>query len=370
MSQIQKPKYYTSVLLNFILIAVVIGVFVTKDSENTTKFSIINANETNRVSALEGHNAAASYKEFLALGLSEEQAKVLVLHSLHSELNNSLPESSNEFWHESPHKEQIMLIASSFEINDKLRDSLLSEFGAEAKSDPLFRQIFFPLDIQYPFLSSTEQIALQKLQFEQQRNMLGGIPRQANAQVQNPADILSSESWHEFQLRVSPVAEGLRQSGVGFDESSFRQTVTILTGGSSSPNSRQVIFDDQSASALMDLLGHEAVFRLRTQFDPQFANLVQAGRQHNLSDQDISIAHQVIAEHDPSIADAYQQRQFDSDAGTKQMYAAVQERREQLVSLFGDEATDALLRPKPQQPDFLFQSPDHNELVIGSFQHE
>ena len=89
-SQIQKPKYYASVLPNFILVAVVIGFFVTKDSENTTKFSIINANGTNRASALESHNAAASYKKFLATGLSEEHAKVLVLHCLHSGLNHSL----------------------------------------------------------------------------------------------------------------------------------------------------------------------------------------------------------------------------------------------------------------------------------------
>ena len=64
-----------------------------------------------------------------------------------------------------------------------------------------------------------------------------------------------------------------------------------------------------------------------------------------------------MTEHNSVIADAYQQKQFNGEEGATQLRAALLERREQLVSLFGDEATDALLQPRPKQPQLPFPIP-------------
>ena len=356
-SPIQKTKYNASVFLNFLLIAVIVGIIFTQKPAEATVESIISTNQTDMLPVAENRDNASSYKQFLALGLSEAQAKALVLHGFHLELKTSVAKYSSEFWCESPHKSQLKYIAATFKNNNKLRTLLVSEFGAEAETDLLFKEIFHPLEMQYPFLSSSEQIALQKLQFEQQQNMFAGAPGQSNTLAHSPADILSTESWREFQLRASPIADRLRQSGVVFNENSFRKTVGLLTGSSDTPNPRTVNLDEQTVRALRDLLGQEAVFKIRLQLEPQFANLVRAGRQHGLSDEDISTAYQVMTEHNSVIADAYQQKQFNGEEGATQLRAALLERREQLVSLFGDEATDALLQPRPKQPQLPFPIP-------------
>jgi hypothetical protein len=158
-SPIQKPKYYASVFLNFLLIAVIVGIVFTQKPAKATVESIISTNQTDMFPVTENRDNASNHRQFLALGLSEAQAKALVLCGFHSELKTSVAKYSSEFWRESPHKGQLKYIATTFKNNNKLRTLLVSEFGAEAETDLLFKEIFHPLEMQTPFLSTSEKQA-------------------------------------------------------------------------------------------------------------------------------------------------------------------------------------------------------------------
>ncbi|HKI74824.1 MAG TPA: hypothetical protein VJ998_09275 [Pseudomonadales bacterium] len=114
------------------------------------------------------------------------------------------------------------------------RQQLLNVFGPSIVNDPLFADLFKPLNKDLPFLSSDKQIALYELQQRNDpRNMRAGFTtregiadfrrsrQQEQASIQQ---LLTPDEYLEYQLRESPTARMMRQTSDDFDytEQEFR----------------------------------------------------------------------------------------------------------------------------------------------------
>lgn len=171
-------------------------------------------------------------------GLSDRQAKAVILQALHEQYIDPIPVPEDRYWAESPHKAQITYMLSLMDAYDQVRFALRDQFGDRSVSDPVFKRVFQPLALQSPYLSSEEQVALQRFQAEQQLQMLSRSllnpealvqgdpgswrPASKPAQPAEPSHLLSDTSWREHRLRASFLANQMRNSGVVFTETSFR----------------------------------------------------------------------------------------------------------------------------------------------------
>ncbi len=344
-----KRKFYVSLTANILVAASAIYVYIAQpDRAPNPAQSLVQPAPT--ITLQQTTKTPKDYSQLINAGLNDRQAKAVIVQQLVEQYVESIPLPENRYWEQNPHRSSISYMLPLIDAYDQVRQALYNQFGNAASSDPAFEFAFKPLALQSPYLSSEEQVVLQRFQAEQQLKLFAGAPEDPTSEIADPSTLLSVSSWNEYRLRSSFLADQLRHSGVSFTEATFRDTYALLNEGLNQGMSGDMGMTNDKRQKLTDLLGQDAMLKLWSQLDPTFAARLSAGQQSGLSDNDILAAQDIIDDANQAIADAHQQRQIDPETGLEQMMSAINERREQLVALIGDDATDALLQAQPQQP--------------------
>src|SRR5690606_18694016 len=173
-------------------------------------------------------SVGAYFDRLRDLGLDDAEAKTLVLARLEQETRPAPP--PDQYWRHGAASRAEHALAS-LEAAAAVRRRLLAAFGESAARDAAFRPLFRPLDPYLPFLSSTEQVALQRFRLEGRAasaaalgaravpsaggaaaaaaRVAGGQDGSVSAAAPDLGEVLSPDSLLEYELRESPLAEHL-----------------------------------------------------------------------------------------------------------------------------------------------------------------
>jgi hypothetical protein len=303
-------------------------------------------------------NPTNYFRRLRALGLSTEETKLLLLSSLEKQLLSSVqPTLAERYWESDATEKHLSAELELVGRRDAVRTTLISIYGPEAEHDPLLKGAFRPLDQRYAFLSSAEQVALQKYQLRRQLDQVaerGATPIQAPPSRTNssgPTDqqsmsemseFLDSESLAEFLYRYSPLAEQIRSARVPLNENEFRRTFQELQRLNQEGSQATAYLEVRDA--LRGLLGTDRLTRLWAARDPLFAALQSSARQLGLTEEKTLAAYQVLTDSQEAVTKAATLRGAEPERSRAQLQSAVNSQRERLASLLGEDIAQQVLR--------------------------
>jgi len=290
----------------------------------------------------------ANYKKLLSKGLSDYQAKSLILDALGAQLLGTAPNKAN-YWTPRLANVRVERIQSRLDSQRKIRISLVEIFGETAKTDSAFSQLFQPLAQRLHFLSSDQQIAVQEQRVSAEINTLkrsqSGNYDGEQARV-NVTDLLPAEAAFEYGVRYSTKAEQLRHADIDFSEELFRHTFRIVAATSNALGKRQ-----QGGSAIIQqrtelraLLGQDDATRVMAALDSRFANMSKKGRFQGLTQNQLYFVYQIIADSEAQMIRGYHLRQTNQNAGIKLIREASATRNTKLASYVGEEVAGLLMK--------------------------
>jgi hypothetical protein len=317
------------------------------------------------------------YKEYFAAlqsrGLSDTEAKMLLLARLEARARELSVEPPPPFWHRDAGSALASALRLSVEL-DRARAALVEAFGAEAEREPAFARLFRPLDPVFSFIGSAEQVAIQKLKLEQQVAALSGVaqrasvadplsraPTNATAAANEFADslgtMLEPTTFQEYLLRDSPLAEQLRRSGVEFTQAEFRETFGILRSLEQSiPDAGSYA---NARSALRTLLGARRFSILWAGRDPFFSALRRAGAKHSLDDEKLLSVYELFNDHQDALLEVTRSANGDSKRQSHGVREAQTRLETRLSGLVGAEVAADIERSYAQQAMKLSQHIAH-----------
>ena len=308
------------------------------------------------------------YLELLNLGLSETQAKRLVYEELRDTLGLNDFKVEDIYWANS-NVSKAASIREKYEIQNQIRQGLIDLFGSSARDNPVFSEAFRPLQLQFPFLTPDEQVAVQKIQLDHQISMMSKpqiksfLPVSGNAASQQhlavsssslSADVksvLNEESALEYDLRASFLSSQLRESDVDFTEESFRQTYVLLAdlfpAKPQSMISGQHQLPDNTLVdrrvGLEELLGAEDTLKIMVTLDPGFQKLQRQAVTFNLSEQELMTAYEIGLNARKALMDGIRTKAENPEIGLQMIRDAANNHWNQLSQQLGDEAAEQLL---------------------------
>ena len=146
-----------SVLLNAGLLIALVG---TQHSSWSKEGAQPSASTRERRPATRGNQTYHSM--LVSRGLSDEEAKTILVARLETEARRKAAQPPEPYWqpHDPSRADPTLRLAAEL---DRARASLRSVYGSAAERDPVFSQLFRPLDPTFSFLSSSQQIEVQTL---------------------------------------------------------------------------------------------------------------------------------------------------------------------------------------------------------------
>jgi hypothetical protein len=283
------------------------------------------------------------FENLLAEGLGYQQTKPLVLAKLKQDYIHSIKQPEDRYWEDRP-LAQINYLLQIFQGFLLVREGLLAIYDVPVIHDPLFSEIFYPLAMQYPFLSSEQQLTIQsvqldtqKLAIESQMNSTNGIAMLSGEQ--SPANVLAKtlneRALEEYLLRSSPLANTMRRSDVIFTEANFRQAFSILSRLQQVQEPQDIF---EARDDINDLLGPVSGIALWAAIDPTFRSLKLVADRHVISDEQALSVYEVLLNSNQALSEAAQDRQNDPDSAIRAIQEIVKERQNELIQLVGDKA--------------------------------
>ncbi len=350
----------TIVLLTLLSVALNIGLLaqfiLTSGSPDVDRQAQVEDAEAAVPSSNEHH---ARYQKLLAKGLSDHQAKTLILSSLQAQASSDNV-ATRVYWKPVVGNVRIDGIQSMLNKERTLRTELLEVFGESAKTDPTFVHVFQPLAHRLDFLSSDQQIAVREQRLNAQIKALkrakSGNYIAARPAV-NVADLLPADTAFEYNLRYSTKAAQLRQADVDFSEQLFRDTFRILAATSNVSDKGQQATSAiiQQREELRALLGHDDATKVIAALDSRFASMSKKGRFQGLTQDQLYFVYQIIADSEAQMIRGYHLRQTNQSAGIKMIREASVTRNTKLASYLGEEVASLLIK--------AFNSNDSREIA-------
>ena len=290
----------------------------------------------------------ANYKKLLSIGLSDYQAKRLILDALRTQSSSITPDKAN-YWTPSVANDRVERIQSRLDSQRKIRASLVEIFGEKAKTDSAFSQLFEPLAERLHFLSSDQQIAVQEQRVSAEINALKRSQSGSYEGEQAPVNVtklLPAEAAFEYGVRYSTKAEQLRHADIDFSEELFRTTFRIIAATPNSLGKRQ-----QGGSAIIQqraelraLLGQDDATKVMAALDSRFANMSKKGRFQGLTQDQLYFVYQIIADSEAQMIRGYHLRQTNQNAGIKLIREASATRNTKLASYLGEDVASLLMK--------------------------
>lgn len=298
-------------------------------------------------SAARPRDPAEHLQQLRALGFDEHRARTLLGAELLAAANAGVPPPADRYWL-SPRQELAEHALALADAHAELRGELVRSLGPGVVDWPELTAIFRPLDRQFPFLTSEQQIALHEWRLRAQLDRLA-----ATANGEPPPDALSRQLAEdelaavlppqlrlEVALRESPVAEQLRAANANLDEAGFREAYELLAA---IPRSRDLETQLNHRRRLRKLLGASAFDRMWAVRDPLAAAIRRAGRQLGLDDRAIDAAYGVLNDAQERLMETAALGDPRSAAAIARARTVAESEREALVRVVGDEAAERLL---------------------------
>ena len=288
-----------------------------------------------------------------AIGLSDEQARLLILQELRTQNSARSQLFDDQYWQAKSADGLAQQIEAKIEGERALRSTLAGLFGDAYKS---LGQGFSPL-VSQSFLSARDQIALREYQL---RSKKVGIADELASSVNElvSAEILTESGALEYRLRYSSLAARLLKSGVSFTEQSFRDSYMALAPIYDSQQGHA--FDAHTLMAqrnkLKQLMGYDDALRILANLDNRFAQLKAAGERYYLNDNQILSAYKIISDGEEEMIEGYFVRQSDSQQGIQMIRDAALLREQKLAEYLGEDISRSLMRaftsarPDPTTP--------------------
>jgi hypothetical protein len=244
---------------------------------------------------------------------------------------------------------------------DHARAALIEVFG-DAEHEPLFARLYRPLDPMLSFMSSAQQVAVQRLKLEELVGVLddaaapiaGVVPRSpgvAAVAPSHPAEslepVLEPTTLHEYLLRDSSLAEELRRSGVEFTEAEFRETFDILRGLEETIPDAE--FYAHARNALRALLGGRRFATLWAGRDPLFAVIQRVAEKHALEGETVLGVYELFNDHQDALLEAMRSANGDRQRQSQGVQDAQMRLETRLSGLVGAEVADAITRAHVQE---------------------
>ena len=226
------------------------------------------------------------------------------------------------------------------DLRDHARAELTAIYGVQAEADPAFASLFRPLDDRFSFLTPKEQIVVKRLRDEQADHVDCMQPLQrletaegasaAAAQVdQRLAKTLDESKRLEYELRESPLSQLLRTSGVDFSESEFRSVFETMHDFQSLTSPTAEAFVAQR-DAINEILGRGRATQLWARMDPAFPAIEEAGNDHQLPNDTILAAYEILLD--------TQEQIVGMSVSRRTLREAIDNRDRRLRELVGDAA--------------------------------
>jgi hypothetical protein len=317
------------------------------------------------------------YKEYFAAlqsrGLSDTEAKMLLLARLEARARELAVEPPPPYWQRDTGSALESALRLSAEL-DHARAALVEAFGAEAEREPTFARLFRPLDPVLSFMSSAEQVAIQRLKLEQQVGALADAARRvpaadpsspapnnataaANDFAEGLGTVLEPTAVHEYLLRDSPLATQLRRSGVEFTEAEFRETFGLLRSLEESlPDAGSYA---NARSALRALLGARRFSILWAGRDPLFSAVQRAGKKHSLDDERVLSVYELFNDHQDALLEATRSANGELEQQSQGLREAQTRLETRLSGLVGAEVAADIERSYARQAMNLSQHLAH-----------
>jgi len=291
-------------------------------------------------------------KQLRAIGLSDEQAKMLILQELITQNNARSQQFDVQYWQATSADRLARQIESRIEGERSLRSTMASLFGGQGYTQKSFGQGFSPL-VDQSFLSARDQIALREYQL---RSKKLSIADELAASVDElvSAEVLTENGALEYRMRYSSLAARLLESGVRFTEQNFRDSYMALA-----PiyNRQQgYAFDASTLMAqrnkLKQLMGDSDGLKILANLDNRFVQFKAAGERYYLSDDQILSAYKIISDGEEQMIEGYFVRKSNPKQGIQMIRDASLHREQKLTQYLGEDISRSLMR------DFTSARPD------------
>ena len=179
---------------------------------------------------------------------------------------------------------------NTFECFDQQRHMLVSIFGREVKENHLFEKLFYPLNDTLDFLSSDEQIEVDRLDREETTRLeeIRNVPERLGQREQvidhfarSVQELLSPEDYELYRARRSNAGRLLRfdhkMEEFFTSEAEYIAVVRILE--------EEIESQELAAVRLKDYFGPSRYVDFQKRRDPAYAGFKSVGDRYGLNDQ-------------------------------------------------------------------------------------
>lgn len=298
-----------------------------------------------------------------AAGIEESLLKQMMLATINRDylqLRNNEPDSP--YWQPEKISAENKLSADLIWELDR-REQLINLFGVEIVEDPLFVDLFKPLNKNLSFLSSDKQLALDELrrrdEARTQALFRNGFTQESRndlidqrSELQRQIDeLLGPDDGLEYQLRESRLADRMRRGLGSFDysETEFRDIFNIrqsnegneqnsrLTDRSEYRNQRE-----QSEQAIRDYFGDTRYEEYARSQDPTYRSLQSIGERYGNTTSEINDVYEITQATLQRIAEFRQGNTLTREQRVERVQEIRSEAYEQIEQIVGKDTTDSI----------------------------
>ena len=184
------------------------------------------------------------------------------------------------FW-KSDNAAELQRLAHIRAAEHNARAALIDHYGPSVTKAPLLWRLFRPLGDRMPQLGSSEQVAIHDLE---QELLTAAF---SSARQIDFADLLlrmrervGAQITNEYALRMSPLAEELREAEFDLSEAEFRDAFAGLNALSEAGSPEEFL---AARSTLRELLGARAFAQLWARRDPRYVRFDSTARRLDLN---------------------------------------------------------------------------------------
>ncbi len=310
-------------------------------------------------------------------GLPEDLVKQMVLSAINRDflLDTRMRRTDTPYW-KKPERDPHQATVDELDLEEQKRQLLLEIFGTEIVDDPLFEDLFRPLNDRLALLSSDTQIALDALIRSKRAQTLGvrgpGMLREDRVAMRDSSvdldqaiqELLTEDEYLEYQLRNSPLASAMRRTMDGFDysEQEFRDIFGIRNA-STMADVRQIGGGREEHAAavqanneqLRDYLGEARYQEYERLQDPVFRSLQSIGERYGSSESELIEVYEISSAMATQTREIARNGDLPRQEARKRMEEIDQQAFAEIIEVVGEEAAESIrqntrrfaYRPRP-----------------------
>ncbi|HAK53794.1 MAG TPA: hypothetical protein DCM54_18100 [Gammaproteobacteria bacterium] len=297
-------------------------------------------------------------------GVSEDLIRQMVLATIDRDflLDQQAQRIDTPYWKRPP-RDNYETVLATLELEDNKRNMLLEIFGDEIIDDPLFENLFKPLNETLAFLSSDKQIALDSLI---RSNQAASTPRDGGFLRENWVDrqtseqdleraiqeLLSQDEYMEYQLRESALAGTMRRSMDGLDSSEqeyrdiyeIRNALETNAVTLSGREGRQELLAarEEANQQIEDYLGPQRFEEYERLQDPVYRSLQSVGERYGTSDANVLAVYEVTNDAASRIQEVTENSDLSRSERRQKMSEIQTDTHVQVTDILGEEAAKSV----------------------------